>query len=304
MGCSESHETTENNKNHESNKDDYKSLDAVVSALRKAGLEASQLIIGVDFTKSNTWQGTKTFGGRCLHDIVPGHLNHYETAISAIGQSLAHFDDDNQIPTYGFGCLSTQNHSVFAFNRDEKSNIDLTCHGVSQVLSRYREISHDLVTNRKLSGGTSFVPMINKAIEITKTLGSYHILIILADGTMDDIAEIEKAIVRASDYPLSIIVIGVGDGECPDLGERWPTMKKFDDSITGRKFDNLQFVDFVQVMKQGAGDINYFALHSLMEIPAQYKFIKKSGLIGFKAAMPAQQTTTFAIPSAPPPAYG
>mmetsp|Transcript_20159 Transcript_20159/g.30198 ORF Transcript_20159/g.30198 Transcript_20159/m.30198 type:complete len:101 (+) Transcript_20159:45-347(+) len=49
--------------------DQYQSLKEVNRALRKAGLESSNLIIGIDYTKSNEWNGEKTFGGKCLHHI-------------------------------------------------------------------------------------------------------------------------------------------------------------------------------------------------------------------------------------------
>ena len=52
-------------------KDNYKSLPEVVASLRKSGLESSNLVIGIDFTKSNNWTGDKTFGGKSLHFL--GH---------------------------------------------------------------------------------------------------------------------------------------------------------------------------------------------------------------------------------------
>jgi len=46
--------------------------------IRKAGLESSQLIIGVDFTKSNLWTGQESFAGKSLHDCFTGKPNPYQ----------------------------------------------------------------------------------------------------------------------------------------------------------------------------------------------------------------------------------
>ena len=64
--------------------DQYTTLDEVQAALRTAGLESSNLIIGIDFTKSNTWTGERSFGGRCLHDTTAG-VNPYQSVISIMG---------------------------------------------------------------------------------------------------------------------------------------------------------------------------------------------------------------------------
>ena len=64
--------------------DQFNTLEEVQAALRTAGLESSNLIIGIDFTKSNTWTGERSFGGRCLHDTTAG-VNPYQSVISIMG---------------------------------------------------------------------------------------------------------------------------------------------------------------------------------------------------------------------------
>ena len=47
----------------------------------------------------------------------------------------------------------------------------------------------------------------------------YHILLILTDGTIHDMKKTKDLIVECSDYPLSIIIVGVGDADFEDMRE-------------------------------------------------------------------------------------
>ncbi|PWA38314.1 von Willebrand factor, type A, Copine, Zinc finger, RING/FYVE/PHD-type [Artemisia annua] len=60
--------------------DDYNNFEQVTDALARAGLESSNLIVGVDFTKSNEWTGARSFQRRSLHDIEVDR-NPYKEAI-------------------------------------------------------------------------------------------------------------------------------------------------------------------------------------------------------------------------------
>ena len=115
-------------------RDNYKSIQEVQQALREAGLESSNLIVGVDFTKSNTWTGQKSFNGRCLHDIT-GPINPYQQVIGIVGRTLEVFDDDHLIPAFGFGDTFTTDKSCFPFFPDRP------CNGLQEVLTRYQEIA-------------------------------------------------------------------------------------------------------------------------------------------------------------------
>eukprot|EP00753_Platysulcus_tardus_P006579 PLAT14317.1.p1 GENE.PLAT14317.1~~PLAT14317.1.p1 ORF type:complete len:402 (+),score=155.87 PLAT14317.1:113-1207(+) len=246
-------------------KDSFETLEGVQEALRKAGLESSNLIVGVDFTRSNEWTGKRTFDGRCLHDTSGGVATPYEQAIDVLGRTLEAFDEDHLIPAYGFGDSRTSDTALFSFLPGDRP-----CHTFAEVLARYRELS----TSVTLSGPTSFAPIINRAIEITRETGQFHVVVIIADGqvTESNKEETIEAIVEASNYPLSIILVGVGDGP-------WDMMEEFDDELPSRRFDNFQFVPFAKVKSMPSSSPDaLFAMHALMELPQQYEFISRQRL--------------------------
>jgi uncharacterized protein with GYD domain len=45
----------------------------------------------------------------------------------------------------------------------------------------------------------------------------YHILLILTDGAIHDMKETKDLIVEASGYPLSIIIVGIGDADFSNM---------------------------------------------------------------------------------------
>lgn len=277
--------------------DNYNSLEQVTEALARAGLESSNLIVGIDFTKSNEWTGARSFNRRSLHHIGD-EQNPYEQAIAIIGQTLSSFDEDNLIPCFGFGDASTHDQEVFSFYPDERF-----CNGFEEVLGRYRE----LVPHLRLAGPTSFAPIIEMAITIVEQSGGqYHVLVIIADGQVTRSVDTERgqfspqekktieAIVKASEYPLSIILVGVGDGP-------WDMMREFDDNIPARAFDNFQFVNFTNIMLKNmdrSRKETEFALAALMEIPSQYKATLELDILGASRGKAIDR-----IPL-PPPRYG
>ncbi len=102
-------------------------------------------------------------------------------------------------------------------------NVFIRCHSY---------LVQEITPSIQLSGPTSFAPLIrgtmlsttylreSAAIDIVRQAQAYHILVIIADGQVDNVRETSDAIVEATNYPLSIVTIGVGDGP-------WELMEEF-----------------------------------------------------------------------------
>ncbi|WVZ01480.1 hypothetical protein V8G54_027549 [Vigna mungo] len=99
---------------------------------------------------------------------------------------------------------------------------------------------------------------------------------------------------KRSAYPLAIVLVGVGDGP-------WEDMRKFDDRIPARDYDNFQFVNFTEIMSRNISPSEKeaaFALAALMEIPFQYKATMEFGILG-RVTGRAKRI----VPKAPPLPY-
>lgn len=110
----------------------------------------------------------------------------------------------------------------------------------------------------------------------------YNIFLILTDGEIHDMEETKKLIVEASDLPLSIIIIGVGNEEFKMMEELDADKGVLRDS-NGRAAsrDIVQFVKFSDYQVAGS---NGLAEKVLQEVPEQlvaYMLSKKIYPPGF-----------------------
>lgn len=284
--------------------DNFKTFDQLEQGLLKCGLEVSNLIVGFDFTRSNWQNGKKSRHGKSLHYLPQNEQerrtnpNHYEMSFSIVARTLRSFDADHIIPAYMFGDSVTTSKSV----RPLRSDGNAECKELEGVLTAYRAAAAAIqpVDDRldllkplnpdkfeiELLGPTCFAPMIYEAIRIVQENNhSYHILMILTDGQVVNEDVTAAAIIEASNYPISIVIIGVGDAD-------FSKMREFDDLLTARKFDNLQFVNYTEffgTMRDLENPDLTFATKVMMEIPEQYHEIRKRKLIGtkFKPSAPS-----------------
>lgn len=134
-------------------------LQKLPNALASAGLTHLNLIVGIDFSRTNLQTGDT--------------LNPYENAMSIIRRVWSKFYHGRSIHCYGFGNASMLDHDVFSFNINERF-----CNGFEEVLTRYKEI----VPHIRVSGPISLAPIIEMASTETMQIGGqYNVLLIIAD---------------------------------------------------------------------------------------------------------------------------
>ena len=74
------------------------------------------------------------------------------------------------------------------------------------------------LVNTSLSGPTYFAPLLSEINKFTETAfkghpDNYTVLLIITDGVIHDMDATINEVVRGSNLPLSIIIVGVGNAD-------------------------------------------------------------------------------------------
>ena len=158
--------------------------------------------VAIDFTASNG----NPLQPSSLHFINRHTPNKYVEALTAIGTIIQDYDTDKIIPAYGFGAkINGQVYHDFHLNQKD----DPHCSGIHGVIQAYERV----IPTVELYGPTNFAPIINlvtKAACGERSKKKYHILLILTDGAITDMEQTKRAIIKASFFPISIIIVGIG----------------------------------------------------------------------------------------------
>ncbi|XP_022730561.1 protein BONZAI 2-like isoform X3 [Durio zibethinus] len=222
-------------------------------------------MVAIDFTASN---GNPRLPDS-LHYIDPsGRPNSYQKAIYEVGEILQFYDADKRFPAWGFGARPIDGPVSHCFNLNGSSNY-CEVEGIRGIMMAYTSA----LFNVSLAGPTLFGHVINRAALIaSQSLANdakkYFVLLIITDGVVTDLQETKDALVKASDLPLSILIVGVGGADFKEMeildadkGERL-------ESSTGRvaSRDIVQFVPFRDVQ---SGEISIVQA-VLAELPTQF----------------------------------
>lgn len=99
----------------------------------------------------------------------------------------------------------------------------------------------------------------------------YHIFLILTDGDIHDLRDTIDVIVECSNYPMSIIIVGIGDGDFTAMDNLDSDDKLLMDGLNVEaQRDIVQFVGFNE-FKDEDNTVNgdYLAEAVLNEVPDQ-----------------------------------
>nr|XP_017184539.1 protein BONZAI 3-like isoform X2 [Malus domestica] len=222
-------------------------------------------MVAVDFTGSNGDPRKP----ESLHYIDPyGRLNSYQQAITEVGQVIQFYDADKSFPAWGFGGRTANGTVSHCFNLNGNAS-ESEVVGVEGIMAAYA----NALRNVALSGPTLFGQVVNRAAEIAaRSLSSnnnkYYVLLIITDGILTDLQETKDALVRASNLPLSILIVGVGNADFKqmeildaDNGQRL-------ESSTGR-IATRDIVQFVPMRDVQSGQISVVQ-GLLEELPGQF----------------------------------
>lgn len=235
------------------------------------------VITCIDFTASNGYFHMPN----SLHRIVPGYLNDYQAVITSVCEVLLNYDSDKLIQTYGFGgCpsgfpkLNNPPGKVSHFFPLTGDWSNCAGEGIKGVFDIYTQA----LSKVELSGPTFFAPMFKEVLKFTELSyqedsDNYTVLLVITDGSIHDINRTIDEIIKGSELPLSIIIVGVGDAD-------FRKMNKLDSDgviLKNRKGDAakrdiVQFVPFNEFRNLGADKL---AETVLEELPNQVcEFLK------------------------------
>ncbi|KAK6933838.1 C2 domain, partial [Dillenia turbinata] len=211
-------------------------------------------MVAIDFTASN---GNPHLPDS-LHYIDPsGRPNAYQKVILEVGGVLQFYDTDNRFPAWGFGARPIDGPVSHCFNLNGSSSY-CEVEGIHGIMTAYTLA----LQNVSLAGPTLFGPVVtNAALIASQSLAEgrqkYFVLLIITDGVITELQETKDALVKASDLPLSILIVGVGGADFKEM-EVLDADKGYRlEGSTGRvaSRDIVQFVPFRDVQSEWR-DIN------------------------------------------------
>jgi len=242
------------------------------------GLEIS-LVVAIDFTSSNQPPENRN----SLHFLGGEKPNEYEQIIRAITNVIIRYDRSNKISAFGYGAETPMQREVshcFPLNFDE-SNPEVE--GVEGVIEAYKQV----LRRAKLSGPTIFSQVIRKAADyaarsLKDNKHKYTLLLIITDGSVDDLKETREALRLAATLPLGVVIVGVGDADFTNVKQlaascntspivNMPNSNHCSNIVNNNSTtsESKQFVKFVAYREFKGRSRQQFTTEALRHLPEQ-----------------------------------
>jgi len=256
-----------------------------------AGMEI-QMIVAIDFTGSNG----DPRDSKSLHYVgPPKYESPYMRALRSVGRVIEPYDSDGMIAAYGFGA----NINPFgAKNISHCFNLTLTNQnevpGIEGVLQQYTQSLNKI----QLYGPTYFHEIVQTAasaavsMENNQNEQNYVVLLIITDGIINDMQQTVDAVVGATELPLSIIIVGVGDADfsAMDKLDADDVPLKSSKGVTMKR-DIVQFVPFNKFKQAHIGALAKEVLEEVPEQITSFMTMKKLHPLQKKGGHLAKQPT-------------
>ncbi|KAK9072349.1 hypothetical protein SSX86_008783 [Deinandra increscens subsp. villosa] len=241
-------------------------------------------MVAIDFTASN---GNPRLPDSLHYIDYSGRPNAYQKAIQEVGGVLQFYDHDKLFPAWGFGARPIDGpvSHCFNLNGSNGNNPAYQVAGIEGIMTAYQQA----LSNVSLAGPTLFGHVITSAATIaSQSMAAnehkYFVLLIITDGVITDLQETMDAIVKASDLPLSILIVGVGGADFKEMeildADKGDKLQSSTGRVASR--DIVQFVPFRDV--QG-GEMS--VVQSLLaELPSQFLTYMRNNGIQPKTKLP------------------
>jgi len=222
------------------------------------------VILGIDFSDSQ-----KRINGSDSTHSRNQLSSQYETGLTNLFNLLYELNCKQEIPVYGFGGLKKPSSSPKAKKEENLSCFSITRDPTNYKVSSLTEAISDYnkcIFNDTLGGQANFAEIIQKAIGIAsfnqlQGLKEYTILVLLTDGIIQDLENTLNSIIEAANIPLSIIMIGIGDGD-------FESFESLDSQLGLYETARRDYVSFI-AYRDFIEDTNQLKNKLMQEIPEQ-----------------------------------
>ena len=225
----------------------------------RTGVEFA-MSVAIDFSAKNRPKGD----AKSLHSLTSDN-NSYLNALKCLSWFFRNFDSNGKYDIYGFGAKvggsDFPNH-FFPI----ASNVA----GPEGVEKEYREVLERLEFASPCYLHTMLqnliLPYERRPVYTPPGPLIYNILVILTQGDLDDFEDFKDQLVRASNLPFSVVIVGVGNTAFPQL-----TTADSDRCLMKSASGYIEERDFVQrvIYTDFRGDDRGFLHEAFAEIPRQ-----------------------------------